>query len=341
VGQATKLAPDFFQQNHVNGYAEQWNFAVQREIKSNLSAEAAYIANVGHHLAGPDVNINMIPLTNGQGPARQDQTLRPFPQFGNVTLKSPPWGNSTYHSMNLKLEKRYSGGLNFIMNYTWSKFIDDVQGNAEANGGSGGAGYTHIALRRLDKAYSGNDVPHRFIASAVYDLPFGGGRRWKIGNPVLRAIAGDWGIGVIGELRSGLPWGVTEQTNTTNTFSASQRPNLLRDPVLGDFPNRTAMLNQYFDTTAFAVPAVGLFGNAARNIGHGPGFAGIDASVHKQWPITEKLRFQLRGDFYNLPNKAIFANPNGVQGRGDFGKITSTLASSNGRLIQLSGRIEF
>jgi hypothetical protein len=99
----------------------------------------------------------MIPLVNGRGPDRQDQQRRPFPHFNNVTQISPPWGNSSYHSLNLKSEKRYSNGLNFLMNFTWSKFLDDVEGGNELGGGEG-SGYTHIELRNLDKSYSGSDI---------------------------------------------------------------------------------------------------------------------------------------------------------------------------------------
>ena len=166
---------------------------------------------------------------NGRGPATQSQTARPFPHFNNVTQLLPPWGNSTYHALNLKMEKRYSNGLNFLANYTWSKFLDDIEANNEIAGGEGN-GYTHIELRGLDKSYSGNDLRHRFIASSLYELPIGKGKALNIENPVGNAIVGGWSIGVIAEMRSGAPWGATELTNTTNTFSASQRPNLNCDP---------------------------------------------------------------------------------------------------------------
>ena len=116
---------------------------------------------------------------NGRGPAAQDQTKRPFPQFGNVTSISPSWGNSTYHSLNVKVEKRFSHGLNMLGNYTWAKFLDDVEGSSELGGGNG-SGYQHMDARGLDKAMSGSDIRHRFAYSSLYELPFGKGRRWDI-----------------------------------------------------------------------------------------------------------------------------------------------------------------
>ncbi|MBK7927724.1 MAG: hypothetical protein IPJ98_09590 [Bryobacterales bacterium] len=98
-------------------------------------------------------------------------------------------GQFHYHALNVKVEKRYSNGLNFLMNYTWSKFLDDVEAGNEVAGGEGN-GYTHISLRNLDKSYSGNDLRHRVIASSVYELPIGKGRSVNVDNAVANAIAG-------------------------------------------------------------------------------------------------------------------------------------------------------
>lgn len=337
-GQAPVLSPDYLQRDHVNPYAHQYNFTIQREIAGNMLFEAAYLGNLGHKLGGPNVNINQIPLVNGRGPATQSQAARPFPQYNNVTLVSPPWGNSSYHALNLKLEKRYSGGLNFLVNYTWSKFLDDVEANGELAGGEGN-GYTHIERRREDKSYAGNDIRHRVIGSTVYELPVGKNRRMNITNPVANAVIGGWSLGLITELRGGAPWGAIEQTNLTNTFSSSNRPNLRCDPTLDAGRPRADVLAAYFSTSCFTAPAVGEFGSAPRNVGFGPGFIGVDASLTKRWELTERWRFQFRGDFLNLPNRANFNLPNAVRGRGDFGRVTSTVGT--GRQIQLSARLEF
>lgn len=338
VGQAPVLSPDYLQRDHVSPYAHQYNFTVQREIGGNMLFEAAYLGNLGHKLGGQGVNINQIPLVDGRGPATQSQTARPFPQYNNVTLVSPPWGNSSYHAMNLKIEKRYSGGLNFLTNYTWSKFLDDVEANGELAGGEGN-GYTHIERRAADKSYAGNDIRHRVIGSTVYELPVGKNRRFDIANPLANGAIGGWSLGLIAELRAGAPWGAIEQTNLTNTFSASNRPNLRCDPALDSGRPRAATINQYFDTSCFAAPAVREFGSAPRNAGFGPGFIGVDASLTKRWEITERWRLQFRGDFLNLLNRPNFSVPNAVRGRGDFGRITSVIGT--GRQIQLSMRLEF
>lgn len=338
VGSAPRFAPEFIQQDHVNAYAQQYNFTVQKELPGNMLFEAAYIANLSHKLGGPGVNINQIPLVNGRGPATQSQTARPYPHFNNVTLLTPPWGNSTYHALNLKAEKRYSNGLNFLANYTWSKFLDDVEAGNEVTGGEGN-GYTHIELRKLDKSYSGNDMRHRLMASSLYELPFGKGKPVNIENAFANAVLGGWSIGGIVELRAGTPWGPIELTNTTNTFSAAQRPNVSCDPTLDSGRSRADMLNQYFSTSCFSAPGTGIFGNAARTMGFGPGYIGIDASITKRWAIKERYGLNFRSDIYNVPNRPNFGAPAAVRGRGDFGRVNSTIGT--GRQIQLSLRFEF
>ena len=340
IGSRPRLAPDFFQQNQHNGMHQQWNLGIQRELPGRLLTEISYIGNVGHNLGGANVNLNMIPLVNGRGPDNQAQSLRPFPQFNAVWHESPAWGNSAYHSMNVKAEKRYSGGMNFLLNYTWSKFLDDVEAATEL-GGEVGNGYQHISLRHLDKSLSGNDVRHRFIGSIVYELPVGKNRPLPVNSAALDALIGGWGIGMIAEFRTGVPFGVIENTNRSNTFAHVQRPNLLGSVSrLSDWRSNVRG-NNYFDPSLFEAPGAGLIGSAPRNLCCGPGFNGFDLSVHKWFEFTEKHKLQLRGDFYNLFNRPSFANPELRRGRGGFGRVNGVLVGSSGRLAQVSLRFEF
>lgn len=339
VGQKPNTSPEFIAQDHVNPYSEQWNLAIQRELKGNIAVEAAYIANMGHSLSGPAVNINQIALVDGHGPAKQDQTLRPYPQFNNVTLDTPSWGASSYNALNIKLEKRFSGGLNLMAAYTWSKFLDNVMGGDDLNNTTN-SGYTQIQRHNLDKTYSGSDIPSRFVMTMVYDLPFGKGRHFDPGSQAFNAFFGAWELGINTEIRSGTPWGVVMVTDTSNTYAAANRPNLLSNPNISH-DSTAAMLNQYFNTGAFQAPAAGYFGNAARNLGHGPGMIEGDVSLNKRWPITERLGLQFRVDCFNILNHANFANPATSMGAGDFGTIKSTLLGSTGRMLQLNMRLEF
>lgn len=336
IGTAPRLSPDFIQNNHVSGYHHQFNLSIQKQMFDNLLLEVGYMGNLGHKLAGSNININMIPLVNGRGPATQDQRLRPFPQYGNVTHIGLPWGNSSYHALTLRAEKRFSSGLSFLTNYTWSKFIDDIDATTELGLE---APYTHVELRKLDRSLAGSHVGQRLIASTVYDVPWGKGRRYPIANPVLGHIAGGWSLAVIAEFRDGPVYGVTELTNRTNTFSNSQRPNLLRDPGLDTGRPRGEVLSRYFDTTAFQDPGVGVFGNAPRAICCGPGFVGLDISAQKWFQLTERFRMQFRADMENLPNRPNFGLPGRTRGAGDFGAISSIVGTA--RRIQLGLRLEF
>ena len=101
------------------------------------------------------------------------------------------------------------------------------------------------------------------------------------------------------------------------------------------------LITRYFDTTAFQAPGVGIFGNAPREPGFAPGYVGLDTSLYKKWALKEGMAFTFRGDFYNLPNRPNFAKPAAMRGRADFGRIAAIAPGTNGRLVQLSMRLEF
>ena len=332
------VAPDFIQQNQRNGYSQQWNFTVQKQLQGNALVEAQYMANVGHKLGGPNVSINMIPLVNGMGPASQAQTARPFPQFSNVLHESPAWGNSTYHSLNLKAEKRFSSGLSYLFNYTWAKFIDDVE-SANELGGEQGNGYQHVELRHLDKALSGNDIRHRLVASGVYEVPVGRGRKVDVQNSVLNGVIGGWSLGIIGEFRTGSPFGVIEQTNRSNAFAHSQRPHLFGSVERLSNWRDNVRSNTYMDPGLFASPGVGVFGSSPRNVCCGPGFAVVDVSINKKFPFGERRFVEFRADFFNMPNRPNFAIPERRQGNSAFGRVRGTIGT--GRQLQLGLRVQF
>ena len=332
------VSPDFIQQNQQNGYSQQWNFTLQKQLPDNILLEAQYQANVGHSLGGPNYNFNMIPLVGGMGPETQSQALRLFPHYNAVFVESPDWGNSTYHSLNLKAEKRFSSGFSYLFNYTWSKFIDDVE-SANELGGEQNNGYTHFQLRHLDKALSGNDIRHRAVLSGVYELPVGRGKPLSIENPALGMVFGGWSLGVIAEARTGSPFGIIEQTNRTNAFAHGQRPNLVGDPTLSGGRSKSERLAKWFDTSLFEAPGVGAFGNSPRNICCGPGFGVVDVSIQKRFSVTEGIRLEFRADFFNIANHANFRIPERRRGNSGFGRIRGTIGT--GRQTQLGLRLEF
>src|SRR5262249_1287495 len=158
--------------NRRNGYLEQFNLNIQRQIFQSVLVEVGYLGTMGHKLpSANNVTIDQVPPSL-MGPGNA-QIRRPFPQFSDVTLISAAIGNSNYNALNLRLEKRYSKGLHFQVNYTFAKAIDDVTSRNQLGAAAGGDDYQNIYDRRADRGLSGNDVKHRLIWSSVYELPVG------------------------------------------------------------------------------------------------------------------------------------------------------------------------
>jgi hypothetical protein len=331
VGRAAVFSPEFIERNRRLGYSQQWNFSIQRDMKWNTILEISYAGNVGHKLNGPSTSVNQVPL-NQMGPGNA-QSRRPYPQFGNVISVSPFWGNSNYHALNIKIEKRFSNGLNFLGNYTYSKFIDDVVAGFEI--GQVGGGIQNYYDRRAERALSGNDVRNRFVWSAVYELPWGKGRKW-MNSGVAAAVLGGWNLGGILTFQQGSPMGLVTQVNNTNAFApGSQRVNVLRNPALPESERTTA---RWFDTSAVVAPAQFTFGNAGRALLTGPGLANVDLSLLKNFPFSERYNIQFRLETFNTFNRANFQEPGRALGSPQFGVISAALEA---RSLQLGLKFEF
>jgi hypothetical protein len=325
VGKKVNTSVAFFNPLQVAPISYQFNFGVQREVARDLVVETGYIGNVSHHLTANDLSLNQVPpqlMTSGNS-----QLVRPFPQFNNVTWINPSIGNSTYHAGFIRAEKRMSGSWSFLAHYTFSKFIDDVESANEF--GSTGS-YMDAYNRRLDKGLSGSDVPQRLIAEALYELP-------KIkGKPFLNAALGGWKVGVLETAESGPAFTVITTANTTNAFPAgSLRPVLLFNPGL---PSDQRTVGRWFDTAAFLNPAPLTFGNSPRSGLRGAPVIATDATIEKSFSITEGWKVDVRGEFYNLLNHAIFNVPGFTFGAADFGVVSSARAP---RTAQISARLSF
>lgn len=339
LGQPATNALEFFEpHNRRNGYLETFNFNLQRQLPWQMLIEIGYLGTLGHKLPSTAVfTINQVP-DELLGPGNA-QLRRPFPQFSNVSVHSATIGNSSYHGMNVRFDKRLSNGLQFGGNYTWSRNIDDLESRNEL-GGAAGNGFMNVYDRRHDRGLSGNHITHRFIANTVYELPIGRGRPADLGG-LGNSIAGGWTIGYIGEFRSGSPMGVIEQVNRTNSFSPSNRPNVVGDPNLPGGRSRAEYTEMWFDINAFAEPAQFTFGNAGKTIGYGPGAIAMDLSLMKNFPIGERFNLQFRGEALNFINKANFGLPNLNRGNNAFGRITGLAPGNQARIIQLGLHLKF
>jgi len=233
-------------------------------------------------------------------------------------------GSSTYHSLQAKLEKRFSGGFSFLGSYTFSKCIDGP-GSEE---GSSPAYY----LDHLYKALCTYDVPHNFVTSYVWELPFGKGRKFLSGAPrAANFLLGGWQWQGINTLQSGVPFSATISTDTANT-AVSQNPNAIARPVVVGNPTCwffvfanpacKALMPGQADT--FVLPAQYTYGNAGRDILRNGRLAQLDTSLYKTFKLTESKSFDFRAMAYNLTNTPSFNTPSTNTNLATGGQVTST-----------------
>jgi hypothetical protein len=259
---------------------------------------------------------------------------RPYSRYAGL-LTAEFNGNSSYEAMYAKFNHRAGSGLNLRVEYTWSKVLTD------AFEGPNVATSTQVAsCRACDKGLASYDQRHRVVASTIYDIPFGKGRRFGAQvHPAVNAIAGEWTITGITTFATGFPIFITSPSQTSSIY-VSQRPNRScdgGDPRLSDNLRSNGLV--YFNTSCFQTPAPGFFGNSGRTPISGPGQNNWDIGVHKQFALglTEATRLELRGEFFNAFNHAQFTNPNPSTGAGaNFGRVSSTLPP---RLVQVAMKL--
>jgi outer membrane receptor protein involved in Fe transport len=330
AGQKPTTAVSYFNPSRSVGYIYQASLDIQRQLRGNILLDIGYLGTFGHHLPAPDAqSIDQVPI-NLLGPGNT-QVQRPFPQFSNVSIIAADIGKSNYHGVNFGVEKRFSKGLQFKANYTYSKFIDNIDSRNELAGYPGTDSFTNYYNQASDRGLSGNDIRHRFVWSSIYEIPAGRHKR----------LAGGWSLGLIAELRSGTPLSPIELTNNTNSFSDGVRPNVVGNPNLSNSRPLAQQLAEWFNVNAFAVPAPYTFGNAGRTFGSGPGAINLDGSVLKDFAIRESAVVQFRLEALNFLNHANFANPDTRQGSATFGQITSLVAGNQSRILQVGVHVKF
>ncbi|MGA2263658.1 MAG: hypothetical protein ABSH28_19755 [Acidobacteriota bacterium] len=297
---------------------------LQREFTQNMVFELGYVGSKGTRLVRQyDIN-QAYPGVTGTV-----QSRRPFTQYGSIMLTSST-GNSTYHALVARLERRFSGGLSFLASYTYGHSIDD---------GSGLSAGLNQDARNLaaDRGNSNFDARHRLVVSYIYNLPFGRGMHFLKTMPSpLNFVLGGWQLSGISTLQSGRPIFVTLGTDISKTSTNRDRPNVVSglDPLIEGSTSKTVFLNK----TAFASPAAGTFGNAPRNYFNGPGTNNFDITLGKNFK-TEKFGIQFRAEFFNAFNHPWLGQPVASWTNGAFGTITSTLGSN--RQIQFGLKITY
>jgi hypothetical protein len=328
----------------------QWNLTVSREIMKDTVLEASYIGNEGHHIWRRNVNKNDI----APGPARlaiaqatflgQSNTdlinaARPLRGIGNVTT-SESTGNSNYHGLQLWLNRRFARNLSYQASYTWSHTLSDVALTAFTNTTSDPYNY------HLDYGDADLDRRHTFVSNVVYVLPM-----FKSWGSVARGVLGEWQVNGIYSYFGSTPIDITTGVNTIGTSAAvGQRPNLV--PGQSIYANNSNDATLWLNPRAFSLPAPGTMGNLSRGMVRGKPINTFDASLNKNWSLTESTKLQFRAEFFNLFNHPNFVGYNttinfqGNSTQSNFGSVTNpafgTLnATQNHREIQFGLKLNF
>jgi Carboxypeptidase regulatory-like domain len=329
--------------NQRTPYIQQYNIGVQYELRPNIVLDVAYVGNKGTKLPGfRNLNQRAV-ITNPDG--SQTAGARPYAAFGDIQWMENRV-NSTYDSLQLRLEQRFSGGLTWTVSYTWGEALTDAPDHISTSGG--GAGIDTGVFRepqdgnnlRAERGPAEFDVEHRFVASYVWELPFGRGRHFgSTWNRAMDLAFGGWELTGINVIQSGLALTATLGGSTVLNLGGERRarPNLVGNPVL---PESERTVNRWFNTDAFAAfsPASQAFGNAGVGIMRGPGMVNFDFSLAKNFPINGQRYIQFRTEFFNAFNHANFGPPNIARDSSGFGQI---LNAANARIIQFGLKFYF
>ncbi len=343
-----------------NSYIEQFNLTMQRDFGGNVFT-ASYVGMLGRHLRQQIGDFNAAPPnTFSQAVAN---TLRPYyatlPNITSIqTLRTA--GASSYNSLQLALERRTLKGLTIGANYTLAHLLDNVPGNSLTQSSGDGFGAIPSETSYLDYGNGDLDIRHRIVGTVNYELP---GQHLK---GIAAALAKGWQINILQVWNTGQTFTVTNGTNVANNrpgTSNTDRPNMV-----GDAHVSNPGIASFFNTAAFQRQAAGTLGEPLgypsaginpivgplyerRNQFYGPHQRHLDASVFKTFRVYERLDFQFRAEMFNVANDTNFAIPNNsfvttaaaplVQTNTNFGRLTSTIASYNPRLVQFAGKFIF
>ncbi len=353
----------------LNPYVQSWTAGLQRELFRNTTIEANYIGTHGIHfldrrnIAQPFVipadSVAFCQQQSASGayinrktPPCDNNSRLPYKNFNNYYIDSDWHGYSHYNAMNVKFEHR-AHNLAATVVYSWAQSKDDKSAAAGVGAtGSGYQGFMDNHHPELDYGLSDFDVDQRFVATYVYQLPFGRGQ--KIGSGVNRAanlLIGGWETTGIATFQDGFPYGINAGDIDSALNTPSQRANIVSGCDI--HANLTAVM-QRINPACFSQPGLGQFGTSKRNFLRQPGINNWDMGIGKNFAIAEHVNFKINGDFFNAWNHHQYAGDTGAligsgsggnaqidNGVGDstLGQITGTASSA--RIIQISGKLTF
>ena len=332
---------NFTPADYRTSYVQSWHLTIQHELANNLVLDVAYVGNKGTGLMVLGDYNQARPNLPGQTTSLTSR--RPVSGFDFIQM-SFGGGHSTYHSLQAKVEKRYSGGLYLLNSFTWSKAIDNAAGHLESfNNDNSRLNYRNLAG---EKGLGSYNQPVNNTSTAVWEIPFGKGRRFGSGiNSVANAVVGGWRLTGINTATAGQPINLSYgppaafQTTTAPTY----RPNYVGGSLYS--PERSP--TNYFNKAAVIAPNTATpndpsnpFGNLGRNVAVTRGIFNFDMGAHKEFALPkEGMRVEFRAEFFNLFNKTNLGSPSANVLAGNFGAITSL--ASQARQIQFALKLAF
>lgn len=301
--------------------ATAWNFGVQQQLTSTSAISLTYVGTKGTHLyRGRNIDV----AQPGAGSLTSRRIYAGIaPQLSDIEYRASD-GKSLYHALQVEAKKSTSFGIEGRVSYTWSKEIDNTSiWNPLVDSLNYGRGTNQAP-----------DVPNNFIATAIYQLPFGR-KHYLLGgvNGIGNAIVGGWQFATTTMVRSGTPLTFNagfDNLNAGFTNRASITCSSLQ-------PNRS--LNAWFDKSCFTTPAPYVYGNSGYGRVRGPSYVNSDLSLSKTFDIAEKTKVQVQMDAFNLTNTPHYSNPRTSLSDGGFGRITGT--NGNPRQLQLGAHLTF
>jgi Carboxypeptidase regulatory-like domain/TonB dependent receptor-like, beta-barrel len=329
------FSPKAWDPNRRDGYFEDWDLTVQRMLPKGFLGQVAYEGSEGHRLFSA-VRFNRCEDDS----ALTGNCVRPIPGFGEFNQKRNQ-GNSNFHSLQVSVQRHLTSGWLWGTEYMWSHGL--------AWGGFGAGEYPHVEnydCIRCSYGSSQIDVRQSLSVNSVYELPIGPGKPFLNTGGISGKLLGGWQLSGIASATSGRPIDILVSRSSTDMpdgVTRNQRPDLV--PGVPIYPaNQT--INNWFNPAAFAVPAVGTWGNLGYDAGRGPGYYEIDTALEKRTTITERLAVEFRAEAFNLFNHPIYGDPASNISDSSFGTITGQLNDGatgigSSRRLQFMLRLEF
>ena len=291
---STIFAPFAVNHHMPTPYTEQYNLNIQRELTKNMLFSIAYVGNQGHDQS-VRFNPNQASLPTDPANPSPIQSRRPFPAIGDVTAQYNV-GYSNYNALQAKLQKNFSDGFSFIVNYTYSRAFDLIDSDSLQ------LGYDAGNLWRLNYGPSGWDQPQNLTLSYVYELPFGHGKRFLTSaNRLEDGFLGGWPVMALPTTRQVCPSESREPITPIPDRTGSGRTR-----AAAGIPGSQMSYTHMFNPSCFSNPLPGTFGNASRNLLRAEPFHRWDFSLFKSFRVTEGTSLQFRAEAFNIFNEHTF-----------------------------------